>query len=137
MDYEEVEGKRGGIFYHTTADNPLYRFNKKASGGKIGLYCFHVKNTKDSSVTEKCLGKAILDPESCKIEVTQDHSHEPDEELLKKLKVRTIPQSLRSNIRGFAPLGQNLLGSFFCCPPDLSFLEGVGGGLHSCGWSFH
>ena len=88
MDYEEVEGKRGGIFYHTTADNHLYRFNKKASGGKIGLYCFHVKNTKDSSVTEKCFGKAILDPESCKIEVTQDHSHEPDEELLKKLKLR-------------------------------------------------
>ena len=88
MDYEEVDGKRGGVFYHTDVDNHLYRFNKKTKEGKIGLYCFHVKITKDSSITEQCKGKAILDPESRKIELTQPHTHEPDEELLKKLKVR-------------------------------------------------
>ena len=88
MDYEEVDSKRGGIFYHTPEDKHLYRFNKNMKDGRAGLYCYHVKITKDSSITEQCKGKAILNPESRKIEVTQGHTHEPDEDLLKKLTLR-------------------------------------------------
>ena len=84
MDYEEVDSKRGGIFHQTPEDKHLYRFNKKMKDGRAGLYCYHVKITKDSSITEQCKGKAILNPESRKIEV----SHEPDESLLKKLILR-------------------------------------------------
>ena len=87
MEYEEVPGKRGGVFYGTQ-DNHLYRFNKNAKDGKVFVYCFHVKITKDAAVTEQCKAKGVLDPVSRTIQVTQPHNHDADVALLNLLKLR-------------------------------------------------
>ena len=87
MEFEEVTGKRGGVFYKTV-DNHLYRFNKPAKNNKVFLYCYHVRITKDSSVTEKCHATALLDPDAKVILTSKKHHHEPDMQLLKCLKLR-------------------------------------------------
>ena len=62
MTYEEVLGKRDGVFYHTELDNHLYRFNRPAKNNKKFVYCYHVKLTKDAEVKEKCKGFGVIDP---------------------------------------------------------------------------
>ena len=66
MPYEELTGKRGGVFYHTQDDGHLYRFNKpiKNDPNKIGVYCNHIKITKDATVKEKCKACGVIDPVS-------------------------------------------------------------------------
>ena len=45
--YEELPGKRGGLFFYTPNDDHIYRFNKKAKDNKKLIACFHVKLTND------------------------------------------------------------------------------------------
>ena len=66
MEYQEVPGKRGGVFYQTTDDH-LYRFNRKGKDNKIWVYCYHIKLTRDAEVTQKCKVFGVLDPEVRKI----------------------------------------------------------------------
>ena len=63
MPYEELTGRRGGVFYHTQDDGHLYRFNKpiKSDPNKIGVYCYHIKITKDATVREKCKAYGVID----------------------------------------------------------------------------
>ena len=86
--YEELPGKRGGIFFHTPNDDHIYRFNKKAKDNKKLIACFHVKVTNDRDlniVKEKCSGYGVVDPETRELKITNAHNHRPDLTLLKKL----------------------------------------------------
>ena len=95
--YEEVPGRKKGVFYHTPLDDHLYRFSKKAKNEKKYVACYHVRLTNDRNVNiikEKCTGFGVLDPVTKEIKITSPHNHEPDIDLLKKLKIRdTILQA--------------------------------------------
>ena len=86
--YEELPGKRGGLFFYTPNDDHIYRFNKKAKDNKKLIACFHVKLANDRDlniVKEKCSGYGVVDPETREPKITNAHNHRPDLTLLKKL----------------------------------------------------
>ena len=108
LKYEEVPGKRGGTLYQTE-DNHLYRsatyswwfslttscqlwnsfrFNRNLSDDRKFVYCFHVRITKDATVTEKCNASGILHSSTEEIELQKAHNHSPDLSLLQKFKIR-------------------------------------------------
>ena len=107
MKYEEVPGRKKGVFYHTPCDDHLYRFSKKAKNEKKYVACYHVRLTNDRDVNvvkEKCTGFGVLDPVSKEIKITSPHNHAPDINLLKRLKIRdTI---LKAAANSTAPLSQ-------------------------------
>ena len=86
-EYEEVPSKRGGTLYLTPDNQHLYRFNKKR-GEKVFVYCYHIRLTKDAQVLEKCKAFGELHTETKTLELSTGHNHEPDVQLLKKLKIR-------------------------------------------------
>lgn len=76
------------------------------------LYCYHVKLTKDATVTEKCYSSGVLDPNSGFIKLNKAHNHAPDSTLLKRLKIRAkvLGEAESSN----APLNQVFKGATRC-----------------------
>ena len=73
------------------------------------LYCYHVRLTKDATVTEKCYGSGVLDPNTGFITLKKAHNHAPDTKLLTTLKIRA--KVLGAAESSNAPLNQVFKGA--------------------------